>query len=865
MSSIKTQKKGLALGAIFALVFSIFSVTPAQAAATDGQHIAIRPMAGTTYTGLLTEDFPLYAQMQEGSTSSNWSKLKWEVTKTAGNLDVIVIASSISTAIGDVTDPASSSGDIPYAPGIDTIDVSSTGTDATAVTVQAQFNGAETLAFASVRAYSSSGITSVSGTVTLTIKAYIDNQGGSANGVHDADEWYVTQTVTLLASSAVAATQTATVAPGDTVITYSATLPSALNTSNLDGKYFVALTTSAGATGAIFDVTGASPSTISMFAFTGAHVRTNSGVISYSFVSSAVPQSMTLSYELRYLQSGNPSTNSSGVLLGSATSTLFTGSSDTDTLDAYIVQGSDAVTTVDDNYDLRANKTYTLKIRALDGGVSESAQVVKLAMTTGQSLATGSAMVAFGTQAASTTLPTAYEVTTNTNGEATVTFTTQNFAADALITISASVLNVTDTITAHMRDVNYALTADYSQYLTTPGTAANLTYQVKDQWGEYPAAGETLRLYVTKQAGSGGFYYAATNSTVAVTGGKATFAFTPEPATKTGSASVLVALQKYNSTLASYADTNDTVTVTVNVSSAANAFDGAGLASSYSVSVSYWPDTTSWVVVSGSTANTGSMVVASGAGLIFSDYTGASTGSGTLAVRAGNNGAYSFSVSGELAGTYTMTVTNGSATTTSLIIVDPASYSAGTAITFDTTSIAAGRTKIVTGKVVDMNGNPIDTTGNATIVVTYAGTAGVPVGSMPTETDANGEFQVSVLTTAADTGTFTLTAVYLKDGANTATADKVSAAQAITVGSGDAVASDDTKVNAGSFKGYVAVYAKGYEGKRLSAKIGNDWVVVESLASNFERVVDFTGAGYTIAVRIYIDRVLVDTITVTTK
>ena len=72
-------------------------------------------------------------------------------------------------------------------------------------------------------------------------------------------------------------------------------------------------------------------------------------------------------------------------------------------------------------------------------------------------------------------------------------------------------------------------------------------------------------------------------------------------------------------------------------------------------------------------------------------------------------------------------------------------------------------------------------------------------------------------------------------------------------------------MNAGSFKGYVAVYAKGYKGQKMSAKIGNDWVVVESLASNFERVVDFTGAGYTIAVRIYIDRVLVDTITVTTK
>jgi hypothetical protein len=73
------------------------------------------------------------------------------------------------------------------------------------------------------------------------------------------------------------------------------------------------------------------------------------------------------------------------------------------------------------------------------------------------------------------------------------------------------------------------------------------------------------------------------------------------------------------------------------------------------------------------------------------------------------------------------------------------------------------------------------------------------------------------------------------------------------------------KVNAGSFKGYVAVYAKGYEGQRLIAKIGRDWVIVPALKSKFERITDFTGAGYQIRVRIYIDRVLEATINLTTK
>ena len=75
----------------------------------------------------------------------------------------------------------------------------------------------------------------------------------------------------------------------------------------------------------------------------------------------------------------------------------------------------------------------------------------------------------------------------------------------------------------------------------------------------------------------------------------------------------------------------------------------------------------------------------------------------------------------------------------------------------------------------------------------------------------------------------------------------------------------DTVVNAGSFKGYVAIYAKGYEGQRLSAKVGADWVIVESLDSDFERITDFTGADVEISVRIFIDRVLIRTVELITK
>jgi uncharacterized repeat protein (TIGR02543 family) len=72
------------------------------------------------------------------------------------------------------------------------------------------------------------------------------------------------------------------------------------------------------------------------------------------------------------------------------------------------------------------------------------------------------------------------------------------------------------------------------------------------------------------------------------------------------------------------------------------------------------------------------------------------------------------------------------------------------------------------------------------------------------------------------------------------------------------------KVNAGSFKGYVAIFAKEYAGRRLSAKIGNSWLILPKVPENFARAVTLTGKNVELNVRIYIDRELVDTIFVYT-
>jgi len=77
---------------------------------------------------------------------------------------------------------------------------------------------------------------------------------------------------------------------------------------------------------------------------------------------------------------------------------------------------------------------------------------------------------------------------------------------------------------------------------------------------------------------------------------------------------------------------------------------------------------------------------------------------------------------------------------------------------------------------------------------------------------------------------------------------------------------DPSVVNAGTFKGVVAIYAKNFEGKRLSAKVGKDWVVVDSLESNFVRVIErVRWVGYDLAVRIFIDRKLIRTVDLITQ
>lgn len=177
---------------------------------------------------------------------------------------------------------------------------------------------------------------------------------------------------------------------------------------------------------------------------------------------------------------------------------------------------------------------------------------------------------------------------------------------------------------------------------------------------------------------------------------------------------------------------------------------------------------------------------------------------------------------------------------TSLVITAPA-------------AVEPASTLQIKAQLNDTYGNGVEATAGR-IKFTYEG-PGIGFGTVPDKTDKTGGLTYSVLLGAGDKGTIKVTVQYDQngDGDFVDTKDLTKTAS-ITVG---AVApSVEQKLTVGSFKGYLAIYAKGYAGKKLSAKVAGKWLSVASL-SDFQRVIRNTGAGYTVKVDLYIDGSLV--------
>jgi hypothetical protein len=254
----------------------------------------------------------------------------------------------------------------------------------------------------------------------------------------------------------------------------------------------------------------------------------------------------------------------------------------------------------------------------------------------------------------------------------------------------------------------------------------------------------------------------------------------------------------------------------------------------------------------------GAVVTISGStSILFSD--GDVDSRGSITVVANASGEFSATLYSTTAMTdAVITVTALGASSTSKVSFVGAGIGEGTSLVVTMpAAVKPASTFQVKAKLSDAFGNGVNTVAGS-IKVTYSG-AGIVFGTLPTETDANGELMFSVLLGSNDTGSVNVTVSYDQnaDGDYVDVKDLVTAGTTAITATGKVAASSDTIVNVGTFSGKLVVYALNAAGSEVSYKIAGKWVtqvVTSDLLQRYDRVVGATGA--TIKVDIYVDGVL---------
>jgi hypothetical protein len=134
------------------------------------------------------------------------------------------------------------------------------------------------------------------------------------------------------------------------------------------------------------------------------------------------------------------------------------------------------------------------------------------------------------------------------------------------------------------------------------------------------------------------------------------------------------------------------------------------------------------------------------------------------------------------------------------------------------------------------------------------------------ETDAAGQLTFYVLVLSGEVGDAAISATYKPAGLAVSTKN-VTVVHAVAVGKA-AATSADQKITIGTYKGYVGVFTKGYEGQKLSVRLASKWHVrnpIEDLKAGYSLLTVNTGVGYVANVIVYIDGVEVERMTITTK
>jgi hypothetical protein len=264
-------------------------------------------------------------------------------------------------------------------------------------------------------------------------------------------------------------------------------------------------------------------------------------------------------------------------------------------------------------------------------------------------------------------------------------------------------------------------------------------------------------------------------------------------------------------------------------------------------------------VVSGSVANSvtgaankGAVVTATLAGALFN--VGNVWKKDSITFLADTNGFFAVDVYSGSAGTRTVTISSGNATAATAAVVYTGIAGDATLTVTAPGAVKPASTFQVKAKLADEFGNVVDTAAGR-MKVTYTG-PGIIFGTLPTETDANGELQFSVLLGSNDTGSVSVTVSYDQNGdGDYVDAKDLNTSATIAINATGTVAAAG-KVNVGSFNGKLVVYALGLDGAKISWKVAGRWGVANASGDTLNRFDRPVGAsGVNVIVEIYVNGV----------
>ena len=601
-----------------------------------------------------------------------------------------------------------------------------------------------------------------------------------------------------------------------------------------------------------------------------------------------------------------------GVYFGSVAYNPPSNASDADQVEATVTSTTDAIQTnaADTSVQLRSGSksfTYTAQAKTADAVKKETASIQMLAVVQSTSFQTAASTITVsGSSETISRVNRAVIVSgfTDSKGQFSVTVTHSAATTSNAYKVTFYVLNGGDDAFKMLNEgVNNAIyTATYEAGTATTltadstvlsGTSVTAGFTVTDQFGQVTNLRGTSAVSVEFKASN-----SANLDKDAAVAANGTVSFNFTNYVVAGAADVITATM-YTGTASSPTTFGTPVTVQLyNPNNVAVVQAPASLTADITYkdfladgtkATTAKPAPDNGVTLTGTVVDANSVgvpaapVTISGAGLQFKS--GDKYYNGKVDVTASAAGVYSVEVFAQKTNStgVPITITSaGKTATTTLKTYLPATGVNGNNLKFEIVmpaNVVKNTTYAVTVKLTDKWGNPVATTANAgTNALSIQGVGSVQINSVDTATSKNfGKDGTTVvflrsIKDIAGPGSVTATlaaANYSATSAGTATALAVAeiATDVTTTVWNETLftnsisanvevlesAASVAKVNVGSFNGKLVVYANGYNGKRISWKVGGRWgsAVASSNTARFDRPTP--RRGVTVNVEIYVD------------